>query len=305
MLLECVQSALAQTYREIEILVSDDSPNDETEQILEKSGALSDGRVRYIRNPKSLGEVDNINQLFDMARGDRVLLIHDDDWIFPNAVEDLDAPWRLEEGLDVSYGLQKYADENGKVYDETSEMMNKGYFRSEEYFGLQKEVRFSAMMGQLPNNGTLIRTALARKVGNRQKGVCDYDFGLRLALESEKWFLIDKYVSAVRASAESGLRTKNRKIYHNPCDITWNLVENYDLPPHLEKWRQRRLRELAMGTVAKWLYDGKRRQAAKVIFSDKYALFSKFSKKKLLFAALLFFPHAVQRYVIADFMRFR
>jgi glycosyltransferase involved in cell wall biosynthesis len=89
---ECLTSAIAQTYKNIEIIVSDDCPNDDIKCICEQFN----GQVRYIRNPNPGGSGrNNINHLCAISRGEYLKFLFDDDILNPfcvhNLVESLDA----------------------------------------------------------------------------------------------------------------------------------------------------------------------------------------------------------------------
>ncbi len=74
----CVASALAQTYNNLEVIVSDDASNDKTEQIVRRF--LDDPRFRYERNPANIGRVGNYRRLlYELASGDWVLMLDGDD----------------------------------------------------------------------------------------------------------------------------------------------------------------------------------------------------------------------------------
>lgn len=77
MLPAAVASALAQTWDNLEVLVSDNASTDETAQTM----ALFAGhpRLSYHRNPTNVGMVPNWRQLLDRATGDYFLLLSDDD----------------------------------------------------------------------------------------------------------------------------------------------------------------------------------------------------------------------------------
>ena len=78
-----LQSALDQTYPNLQIIVSDNCSTDDTESVVRGFG----GPVEYIRQPENLGLNGNLNQCVDRASGDYVLLLHDDDLIDPDFVE--------------------------------------------------------------------------------------------------------------------------------------------------------------------------------------------------------------------------
>ena len=72
LLRECVRSALSQTYRHFEVLVSDNASTDETKEIL---GQFSDGRLRVIGQETNIGLLPNWNACLAEARGDYVIFL--------------------------------------------------------------------------------------------------------------------------------------------------------------------------------------------------------------------------------------
>jgi glycosyltransferase involved in cell wall biosynthesis len=82
----CLDSAVEQTYRSIEIVVVDDHSTDETPEIAEDF-VRTDHRVRLIRNPRRLGLVDNWNRSVELARGSWVKLLFQDDLLESSCVE--------------------------------------------------------------------------------------------------------------------------------------------------------------------------------------------------------------------------
>ena len=66
-----LDSLLAQTYEDFEIIISDNASTDGTEEICRRFSRL-DPRVRYIRNDKNVGVARNYNRLFELS--DRPLL---------------------------------------------------------------------------------------------------------------------------------------------------------------------------------------------------------------------------------------
>lgn len=75
---EAIQSALSQTYSNLEIIVGDDASTDTTPNIV--SGFL-DVRIKYIRNAANIGRTANYrNLLFKHATGDYVVNLDGDDY---------------------------------------------------------------------------------------------------------------------------------------------------------------------------------------------------------------------------------
>lgn len=82
----CMDSVLSQTYKDIEILIVDDGSTDTTLEILERY-TTSDQRIRLVRNNKNLGLVGNWNRCVELAQGEWIKFVFQDDWIEPECVE--------------------------------------------------------------------------------------------------------------------------------------------------------------------------------------------------------------------------
>ncbi len=78
-----LQSALDQTYPDIEVLVSDNASSDGTAALV---SGVRDPRLRYLRHAVNIGANGNFNFCLEQAAGDYFLLLHDDDRIDPDFV---------------------------------------------------------------------------------------------------------------------------------------------------------------------------------------------------------------------------
>lgn len=74
----CLDSVFRQTYRDYEVVISDDSTTQEVEQLVRSFS--KDTRLRYQRNESPLGSPANWNQTLQMARGVYIKMIHHDDY---------------------------------------------------------------------------------------------------------------------------------------------------------------------------------------------------------------------------------
>ena len=68
-LAETLDSILAQTFTDFELIISDNGSTDRTEAICRRYAA-QDHRVRYVRNPSNLGAARNYKRAFELARGE-------------------------------------------------------------------------------------------------------------------------------------------------------------------------------------------------------------------------------------------
>lgn len=80
---DALNSAVAQTYPNLEIVVSDNCSPDQTETVVK---SYQDPRIRYFRQDPALTPNDNFNFCLEQAQGDYFLLLHDDDMVDPDFV---------------------------------------------------------------------------------------------------------------------------------------------------------------------------------------------------------------------------
>ena len=74
---ETIESVLAQTYKNWELLIVDDCSNDNTDQIVKSY--LSDERIRYIKNEKNSGAALSRNRALQEAKGKWIAFLDSDD----------------------------------------------------------------------------------------------------------------------------------------------------------------------------------------------------------------------------------
>jgi len=82
-----IESAISQSYSNIEIIVADDASTDHTAEIAAKF--LAEPRLQYFRHPKNVGMAMNWRVcLFEHAKGDWFLILGDDDYLIdPQFIE--------------------------------------------------------------------------------------------------------------------------------------------------------------------------------------------------------------------------
>jgi len=80
---EAIESAMAQDYKNIEIIISDDNSQDGTREKVKKY--LLDKRIKYFRNEVNLGRVMNYRKLLnEYSNGDWVVNLDGDDYFSDN-----------------------------------------------------------------------------------------------------------------------------------------------------------------------------------------------------------------------------
>ena len=81
---ETLESALAQTYLNIDIVVADNCSPDNTREVV---ASYADRRIRYFRHETGMKPNDNFNFCLQQANGTYFLLLHDDDKIDPDFLD--------------------------------------------------------------------------------------------------------------------------------------------------------------------------------------------------------------------------
>lgn len=138
---QAIASAVSQTYRNVEIIVSDNCSQDHTGDVV---GSFNDSRIRYFRQEKNIGANNNFNFCVEQAGGDYFLLLHDDDLIDEDFVDVCmgAADQRSEIGI-IRTGT-RICDEEGNVISMYPNMASgystddlfRGWFRNETSFYL-------------------------------------------------------------------------------------------------------------------------------------------------------------------------
>jgi glycosyltransferase involved in cell wall biosynthesis len=81
---QALESALNQTYPNLEIIVSDNGSTDNTQAFVT---GIGDPRLRYFRHDVNIGSNPNHNFCVEQAKGKYLLILHDDDLIDDDFIE--------------------------------------------------------------------------------------------------------------------------------------------------------------------------------------------------------------------------
>lgn len=76
-----VRSVLAQSHRDLEVVVSDDASPDSAVAEVGRRLAAEDDRVRFVRQETNLGHARNYREVLELSRGEWFMWLADDDWL--------------------------------------------------------------------------------------------------------------------------------------------------------------------------------------------------------------------------------
>jgi glycosyltransferase involved in cell wall biosynthesis/predicted O-methyltransferase YrrM len=115
-----LQSALNQTYLNVEIVIGDDSTDDETARLLAEKYLPIYPNIRYIKNSITLGQFDNDIMLFHEARGKYINYLMDDDLYTEKKIEKMMQYYLLDEKEEIKLvtSYRKLMDYAGRMLED-------------------------------------------------------------------------------------------------------------------------------------------------------------------------------------------
>lgn len=271
LIVACLDSCLAQTYGNIEILIGDDSSDSRTQQLV-ATRYKSDPRIHYTTNQPALGQARNVASLFERASGDRIVLIHDDDLLAIDAVEKLAALWTLHPQLDAAFGDQYEADHTGAIDFEASAQLNAAFHRTKNAEGLQPLPGRTGLIQMFPNNGWMATAELVKRIGypDEHGMCCDFVFGAQLCLAAREVVYLHEYVSVYRKTMTS-VSHSTRGTTTAATVSAYRFVKGLRLTPELEGSRRLALRRLAPIVVSVYANNRQPLTGLKIALSHLFA----------------------------------
>ena len=272
---EALDSVLEQTLQPVEIVIGDDSHDDLTENLVLDIKKECKIPIIYTRHSPSLGQSGNVNFLYEMAKGDKIVLLHDDDLLLPNSLEDLNSCWDLHPDLVAAYGKQYFISDEGTIDLNHSSKINQYYFRTSDRAGLQKSSIEAALLHQFPNDGFMILASAAKAIKWRSEAGNggDFDFGLRLSFKYSNFFFVDKYTAKYRISNVS----IGSSINDDSTAQSFDIILNTNFPEKLSWVKECELKREASTAIIQLINVGKKKQALDIYFSKYYPLSRKLS----------------------------
>ncbi len=276
-----LQSCFAQTYQDFEIVVGDDSPDYLSASVVEYFADKYPGIIQYFHNIPALRQDGNVNLLFARARGERLVLLHDDDLLLPNALQDLAACWLAAPHLTAAFGKQHEMDMNGTIINRDSRSRQKQYDRIRNKAGLLAVPAEAGLVQMFPNDGFMVRTDAARRVGYRPRELvdhaCDYDFGLRLCLDAAGIYVLDRFVAIYRFTDDA----LSQEAMPNP--FVYRLLRETKIPENAVPAYREAMAFFMPRAVSEYVRLGQGGSALAILLSKDYPRSEDFGAKFLFY----------------------
>lgn len=106
---KCIQSALGQSYPNLEVVLCDDASTDNSLEIAQRYA----GSIRVVRNEYNIGQPRNTNQCIEQSSGEYIVILHSDDILLADFAETLVPILEGHPEVGMAVGERMETDESG------------------------------------------------------------------------------------------------------------------------------------------------------------------------------------------------
>jgi glycosyltransferase involved in cell wall biosynthesis len=155
---QTLDSLLAQTLTDFELIICDNASTDQTSEVC-REYAARDNRIRYYRNDANIGSVLNHRRALDLARGKYFRWASANDLCRPQLLEKCAEVLDTQPDVVVAFGLTTLIDRNGEVIAENNQHLHLLDERPSVRF-----INYLTQIGLINQFAGLIRTEAMRRV---------------------------------------------------------------------------------------------------------------------------------------------
>lgn len=235
LLKRCLASIAMQTYGPLEVLITDDSPEEDVKIVVEQFRDKLN--IEYVKNEKPLGSPANWNAALRMAKGEYVMLLHHDDaFAMESSLTSYLQPFNQNRSIDFVFARNPTIGtlSQGKPF-------NASFFR--KFYKVPDLLLTGNVIGA-PSN-VLLKASVVELYNPNYKWIVDMEFYIRLFRKQKKFFYIDQKLidigihegqvsndcvdnhavllyENISYAGENNLQIHNIKLY----DFYWRLLRN-------------------------------------------------------------------------------
>lgn len=158
-ILNSIKSVLNQTYSNIELIVSDNSTDNKTKELLSKSTFKK--KIIYNKRETILGPIEHLNYILKEVTSSYFMIFHDDDKMYENMVEKLYHTIISSKNI-VAVGANAYLEYSEKITTKKMLKTSEGYLLLKNNIEVAKQ--YLIRNGIAPFPSYLYKKEVARKL---------------------------------------------------------------------------------------------------------------------------------------------
>lgn len=208
--LDTLESIKAQTYKNIELIISDDCSKDNTMQLCEKwceQNKERFARIQYVEGEQNTGVSANCNRAEDACEGEWVKIIAGDDMLLPNCIETyIDFVKNNNDAICIFSKVEVFGENKIKVDNFKDSIFDYSFF------DLSYDKQYEWLIDGRPQPIPAATCFYSKKRFN-DIGVCGFDKRIPLLEDWPRWitlmekkvkfYFIDKLLVRYRVSDDS------------------------------------------------------------------------------------------------------
>lgn len=199
---KCLETIVQQTYRHLDIIISDNCSTDEQVQQVILEYAAKDRRIRHFRQTENIGLEENFNFVYSQANTDYFIWVSDDDYYDTNYIAE--CVRYLEQNPDhiLCSGIARYYSGDKFLFDETM-------FKVNQTAAFRRVYRYFSKAGKNGNfYGVFRNHQLKTKPIGGHVG-CDWSFMAKMAILGKLTFISS---TAYHRSADGNSGTRRKMV---------------------------------------------------------------------------------------------
>jgi glycosyltransferase involved in cell wall biosynthesis len=204
LLRRAIASCRAQTYANFEIVITDNSENEASRDLV---ASLQEPRIRYFKNETNIGNLANIRKVGSLARGKYMIVLMDDDLLQPEALALMVAAFEKHPTVGVVMAPMALIDADDRRIYPYFYLIRKMYYRYRYQVGdglvERRRVLKEFLVRDYPccvPSGIMYRTEAFQRAGGFDLAgdfALDLDLAMRLAVHHD-FYYVDRVLSAFR-----------------------------------------------------------------------------------------------------------
>lgn len=236
---ETLESVKAQTYRNIELIVSDDCSTDNTVKIIKDWIELNKNyfrRALLVETPKNTGVAPNVNRGIRQANGEWIKGLSGDDQLLPDSIKDYIEFVTKNPQCNICFGKLHFWGENKDFVSKQQDYYEQNYY---PYLKADYKTQFMKIQEILfvPGPGLFYKKELWERIGGldeRFPFADEYPFTYNVLESGEQIYFLDKEVYGYQIREGSLCKSmKSKKTKLNP--IVFNNQYKYIRQIHIWK----------------------------------------------------------------------